>query len=151
MTTQLSTFSTQSPGPPSRFPLPRCVMTSTRRTYCGDDVVQCLNYREPKQRLHAAVWRGTNRVAIKQRCNVGCSKCCFTTTETVGLLGTGAQDVHLDFHTIPEFWYIHTWWHRFIVSSEAGLYKSLHWTGPRRNLRAISSIRVTDRIFIAYD
>ena len=29
-------------------------------------------------------------------------KCCFTFTETVGLLGTGAQDVHLDFHTAPE-------------------------------------------------
>ena len=29
-------------------------------------------------------------------------KCCFTSTETVGLLGTGAQGVHLDFHTAPE-------------------------------------------------
>ena len=29
-------------------------------------------------------------------------KCCFTSTETVGLLRTGAQDVHLDFHTAPE-------------------------------------------------
>ena len=29
-------------------------------------------------------------------------KCCFTSTETVGLLGTGGQDVHLDFHTAPE-------------------------------------------------
>ena len=29
-------------------------------------------------------------------------KCYFTSTETVGLLGTGAQDVHLDFHTAPE-------------------------------------------------
>ena len=29
-------------------------------------------------------------------------KCCFTSTETVGSLGTGAQDVHLDFHTAPE-------------------------------------------------
>ena len=29
-------------------------------------------------------------------------KCCFTSTETIGLLGTGAQDVHLDFHTAPE-------------------------------------------------
>ena len=28
-------------------------------------------------------------------------KCCFTSTETVGLLGTEAQDVHLDFHTAP--------------------------------------------------
>ena len=26
-------------------------------------------------------------------------ECCFTSTETVGLLGTGAQDGHLDFHT----------------------------------------------------
>ena len=30
-------------------------------------------------------------------------ECCFTFTETVGLLGTGAQDVHLNFHTAPEF------------------------------------------------
>ena len=29
-------------------------------------------------------------------------KCCFTSTETVGLLGTGAQDGHFDFHTAPE-------------------------------------------------
>ena len=26
-------------------------------------------------------------------------ECCFTSTQTVGLLGTGAQDGHLDFHT----------------------------------------------------
>ena len=31
-------------------------------------------------------------------------ECCFTSTETVGLLGTGAQDVHLDFH---RWWW---WW-----------------------------------------
>ena len=29
-------------------------------------------------------------------------KCCFTSTETVGLLRTGAQYGHLDFHTAPE-------------------------------------------------
>ena len=29
-------------------------------------------------------------------------KRCFTSTETVGLLGTGAQDGHLDFHAAPE-------------------------------------------------
>ena len=38
------------------------------------------------------------------RMNVGLNvhswlKCCFTFTETVGLLGTGAQDGHLDFHS----------------------------------------------------
>ena len=31
-------------------------------------------------------------------------KCCLTSTETVGLLGTGAQDGHLDFHTAPDLW-----------------------------------------------
>ena len=30
------------------------------------------------------------------------AECCFTSTENVGLLGTGAQDGHLDFHTDPE-------------------------------------------------
>ena len=29
-------------------------------------------------------------------------KCCFTSTETLGLLGTETQDVHLDFHTVLE-------------------------------------------------
>ena len=29
-------------------------------------------------------------------------ECCFTSTETVSLLGTGAQDGHVDFHTAPE-------------------------------------------------
>ena len=35
-------------------------------------------------------------------CRLHSLKCCFTSTETVGLLGTGSQDVHLDFHTAPE-------------------------------------------------
>ena len=30
------------------------------------------------------------------------AECCFTSTETIGLLGTGAQDGHLDFHAAPE-------------------------------------------------
>ena len=29
-------------------------------------------------------------------------ECCFTSTETVGFLRTGAQDGHLDFHTAAE-------------------------------------------------
>ena len=29
---------------------------------------------------------------------------CFMSTETVGLLGTGDQDGHLDFHTASELW-----------------------------------------------
>ena len=42
-------------------------------------------------------------------------KCCFTSTETVGLLGTGAQDGHLDFHTAPELWVWLSWGDLFIV------------------------------------
>ena len=38
----------------------------------------------------------------KEDAAVGWLKCCFTSTETVALLGTGAQDGHLDFHTAPE-------------------------------------------------
>ena len=30
--------------------------------------------------------------------------CCFMSTETIDLLGTGAQDGHFDFHTAPELW-----------------------------------------------
>ena len=34
---------------------------------------------------------------------LGLVECCFTSDETaIGLLGTGAQDGHLDFHTAPE-------------------------------------------------
>ena len=33
-------------------------------------------------------------------------KCCFMSTETGGLLGTGAQDVHFDFHTAPDLWVV---------------------------------------------
>ena len=36
--------------------------------------------------------------------SVGSLKCCFTSTESAGLLGTGAQDGHIDFHTAPELW-----------------------------------------------
>ena len=42
---------------------------------------------------------GPNRLIGR---NVGWLKCCFTSTETVGLLGTGAHDGHLDCHTAPE-------------------------------------------------
>ena len=31
--------------------------------------------------------------------HVGWLKCCFSSIETVGLLGMGDQDGHLDFHT----------------------------------------------------
>ena len=42
-------------------------------------------------------------------------KCCFTSTETVGLLGTGVQDVHLHFHTVPELCFLLTYKRRVCV------------------------------------
>ena len=45
---------------------------------------------------------GLTAASITDLLLVGWLKCCFTSIETVGLLGTGAQDVHLDFHTAPE-------------------------------------------------
>ena len=42
-------------------------------------------------------------------------ECCFTSTETVGLLGTVVQDVHLDFHTALELGDIQT--NRYTVIS----------------------------------
>ena len=41
----------------------------------------------------------TNGEWRKNPIRQGQFKCCFTSTETVGLLGTGAQDSHLNFHT----------------------------------------------------
>ena len=41
-------------------------------------------------------------IYLKQELNLWLVECYFTSTETVGLLGTGALDVHFDFHTAPE-------------------------------------------------
>ena len=53
-------------------------------------------------------------------------ECCFTSTETVGLLGTGAQDGHLDFHTAPELcmyiYILHDVKHVFPLSSQPQMF-----------------------------
>ena len=48
-------------------------------------------------------------------------KCCFTSTLTLGLLGTGAQDGHLDFHTPPGLWYI------FLRKNRRDITVSVEW------------------------
>ena len=48
------------------------------------------------------VLKGHYSLSLSLSLSVVVVECCFTTTETVGLLGTGAQDVYLDFHTAPE-------------------------------------------------
>ena len=48
-------------------------------------------------------------------------ECCFTSTETVGLLGTGAQDVHLDFRTAPELLFVeNSYFYNCLLSKEEG-------------------------------
>ena len=59
-----------------------------------------LRKRRGRQDIHAHI-----HAVCKSRASPSHSlklvKCCFTSTETVGLLGTGAQGGHLDFHTAP--------------------------------------------------
>ena len=55
--------------------------------------------RKKKRFFFTINTKGTKR---RLQMLVGWLKCCFTSTETVGLLGTEAHDVHLDFHTAPE-------------------------------------------------
>ena len=57
-------------------------------------------------------------------------KCCFTSTETVGLLGTGAQDGHLDFHTAPELCGISLLPRLYIYTSSEFLFLSLEPVWP---------------------
>ena len=52
----------------------------------------------PFGNLHAA----KHNISRLKRTRGRWLKCCFTSTETIGLFGTGAQDVHLDFRTVPE-------------------------------------------------
>ena len=55
-------------------------------------------------------------------------ECCFTSTETVGLLGTGAQDSHPDFHTASELclWDMHkVSWYSFLIFASFCLFVSL--------------------------
>ena len=53
------------------------------------------------------VWLGTDKATgwqdgRRQLQAASLVECCFTSTETVGLLGKRAQDGHLDFHTAHE-------------------------------------------------
>ena len=57
--------------------------------------------------LRVPPWRkvpesDARRLPSKQPWRAGWLKCCFTSTETVGLLGMGAQPRRVDFHTAPE-------------------------------------------------
>ena len=77
----------------------RCTVRMTRPSFSTfadlrlTGVTNCVGSR---------IFRHQNRRSMDRFSLLLVLKCCFTCTETVGLLGTGAQDVHLDFHTVPE-------------------------------------------------
>ena len=77
---------------------------SEQRNYKYENGISCGTYITPppqsKQRAHPGFT--TCNVYLAWMQGKRWVECCFTSTETVGLLGTGAQDVHLDFHTAPE-------------------------------------------------
>ena len=55
-------------------------------------------------------------------------ECCFMSTEIVGLLGTGAQDSHLDLHTASELrlWDTHkVSWYSFLIFASFCLFVCL--------------------------
>ena len=57
----------------------------------------------PASSVSDCYYHYTSSVSLNQRCCLGwLVECCFTSTETAGLLGTGAQDGHLNFHTALE-------------------------------------------------
>ena len=67
--------------------------------------------------------------------SVELTECCFTSTETVGLLGTGAQDGHLDFHTDSDLCRIFSWfWSAFcvwiVVAQPACVWLHCVWSSP---------------------
>ena len=69
-----------------------------------------------------SIYRYTQRRREKVMASMWCCtlllKRCFTSTETAGLLGTGAQDSHLDFHTAPELWEMVGWLKCCFTSTE---------------------------------
>ena len=57
---------------------------------------------EPRDKVHSPCCARSLRGISCDCVDFFLVECCFTSTETVGLLGTGTQDGHLHFHTAPE-------------------------------------------------
>ena len=69
--------------------------------------------------------------------------CFFTSTETVGLLGTGAQDGHLDFHTDSELCDVAS----NSVVLTVGVIKSTYKCSTVQNIRFLS-VKVHTQKFV---
>ena len=66
-------------------------------------------------------------------------KCCFTSTNTVGLLGTGAKGGHLDFHTAPELCLCSTC--RLLLQQDHD--GQVSFSGPQGSVRCKRSLDVS--------
>ena len=79
--------------------------TERASVLCGTSHVTtkplCLFKKDSQAESCLSTYKGVNKRSKTSHGRRWCW-CCFTSTETVGLLGTGAQDVHLEFHTAPE-------------------------------------------------
>ena len=69
-------------------------------TWCFTSSQPVQSYQSDAHKEPFTYPANSNKYIIKERLVV--FECCFTSTETAGLLGTGAQDGHLNFHTAPE-------------------------------------------------
>ena len=84
------------------FSCVHCVLKTSHAvscTHCVQDESRVQLHTLCSRRVALSVALHSRRVVLL--CPGGWLKCCFTSTETVGLLGMGAQDSHLDFHTTP--------------------------------------------------
>ena len=84
--------------------------------------------------IHLCSWHGMDEGWILQDEDEWCwwsrlVECCFTSTETVDLLGMGAQDGRLDFHTAPAL----CWWSMYVcmiyrqVCAQPGKWLEQQW------------------------
>ena len=104
------TIKTMREGEPS-------AATSTFTQLLSSDLVEVLLYGHRNRRLIRDGSPGSAPRLSHSSWALILLKCCFTATETVGLLGTEAQDVHLDCHTAPELWWArHRWPPTFVLS-----------------------------------
>ena len=83
----------------------QALQTKTPSEYSGEETLISATLAwqfllcAPKQSCAEIKYEVNERSSFSQL-----AECCFTSTETEGLLGTGSQDVHLEFHTAPGLW-----------------------------------------------
>ena len=105
--------------PPTPGTFPASVFLSLSLSVCLPVFLRppSLSHTNTVQLIRRQLWSLCSTFGITNQARLSRSfllllllKCSFTSTEIVGLLGTGAQDGHLDFHTAPELCEIISRW-----------------------------------------